>query len=133
VQVDTTNPATHTIEYVVTDQTGLTATSTRTVIVGAANDVVSPAATGTVPATTTISPDQPRLSGRFLLPKSESTVIQFARRGASDFRDANLRNTSRAHPVRAYAYAPKHQDRVRGEQHIKLRRFPRMRRGSRIL
>jgi hypothetical protein len=33
VQVDTTKPGTHTVDYVVTDQRGLTATSTRTVIV----------------------------------------------------------------------------------------------------
>ncbi len=38
VQIDTTQAATDTIDYVVTDQSGLTATSTRTVIIQAAND-----------------------------------------------------------------------------------------------
>jgi len=38
VQIDTTKAATDTIDYVVTDQSGLTATSTRTVIIQAAND-----------------------------------------------------------------------------------------------
>jgi hypothetical protein len=39
VQIDTTEAATDTIDYVATDQNGLTSTSTRTVIVeAAAND-----------------------------------------------------------------------------------------------
>ena len=38
VQIDTTQAATDTIDYVVTDQSGLTSTSTRTVIIQAAND-----------------------------------------------------------------------------------------------
>jgi hypothetical protein len=33
VEIDTTKAATHTIGYVVTDQSGLAATSTRTVII----------------------------------------------------------------------------------------------------
>jgi len=38
VQLDTSQAATDTIDYVATDQSGLTSTSTRTVIVEAAND-----------------------------------------------------------------------------------------------
>jgi hypothetical protein len=41
--IDTSQPATDTIQYVATDQSGLAATSTRTVIIEAAN----PAATST--------------------------------------------------------------------------------------
>jgi hypothetical protein len=52
VQIDTTQAATDTIDYVVTDSTGLAATSTRTVIIQAANDNI-PAAANDNPATTT--------------------------------------------------------------------------------
>jgi hypothetical protein len=38
VQLDTTQATTETIDYVVNDQNGLTSTSTRTVIIQAAND-----------------------------------------------------------------------------------------------
>jgi hypothetical protein len=38
VQIDTTQAATDTVQYVATDQSGLTSTSTRTVIIQAAND-----------------------------------------------------------------------------------------------
>jgi hypothetical protein len=42
VGIDTTSPGTHTIDYVVTDQSGLTSTSTRTVVVSApSNDNVA--------------------------------------------------------------------------------------------
>jgi hypothetical protein len=42
IQIDTTQVATDTIQYVATDQTGLTATSTRTVIVRAPDSGSSP-------------------------------------------------------------------------------------------
>jgi hypothetical protein len=38
VQIDTSTAATDTIDYVATDQNGLTSTTTRTVIIQAAND-----------------------------------------------------------------------------------------------
>jgi hypothetical protein len=38
IQLDTTQAATDTIAYVATDQNGLTSTTTRTVIIEAAND-----------------------------------------------------------------------------------------------
>jgi hypothetical protein len=38
VYLDTTQAATDTIQYVATDQNGLTSTSTRTIIIQAAND-----------------------------------------------------------------------------------------------
>jgi hypothetical protein len=53
--IDTSVPATYHINYVVTDAAGLTSTSTRTVIVSAANDnspIVPLAATGTDATTT---------------------------------------------------------------------------------
>jgi hypothetical protein len=40
VQLDTTEAATDTIDYVATDQSGLTATSTRTVIIEASPSIV---------------------------------------------------------------------------------------------
>jgi hypothetical protein len=40
IQLDTTQAATDTIDYVVTDQNGLSSTSTRTVIVEAAPPIV---------------------------------------------------------------------------------------------
>jgi hypothetical protein len=40
VQIETTQAATDTIDYVATDQNGLTATSTRTVIIEAAPSIV---------------------------------------------------------------------------------------------
>jgi hypothetical protein len=52
VQLDTTQAATDTIQYVATDQSGLAATSTRTVIIQAANDNTPPLDTST---TTTAS------------------------------------------------------------------------------
>jgi hypothetical protein len=57
VQIDTTAAATDTIDYVVTDQSGLTATSTRTVIIQAANDnqASSTPANDNTPATTTVA------------------------------------------------------------------------------
>jgi hypothetical protein len=47
VQIDTTEVATDTIQYVVTDQSGLTSTSTRTVIVEPASSIAPPQATST--------------------------------------------------------------------------------------
>jgi hypothetical protein len=52
VQLDTTQAATDTIDYVATDQTGLTSTSTRTVIIQAAQSIV-PADDASTTATTT--------------------------------------------------------------------------------
>jgi hypothetical protein len=52
VQLDTTQAATDTIQYVVTDQSGLTSTSTRTVIIEAAPSVV-PSADASTSATST--------------------------------------------------------------------------------
>jgi hypothetical protein len=51
VQIDTSTAATNTIDYVVTDQTGLTSTTTRTVIVEAPSIVPTDNASKT--ATTT--------------------------------------------------------------------------------
>jgi hypothetical protein len=57
IQIDTTQVATDTIQYVATDQTGLTATSTRTVIVRAPDSARSPTeALDPNVATTTPSP-----------------------------------------------------------------------------
>jgi hypothetical protein len=42
IQIDTTQAATDTIDYVVTDSQGLTSTSTRTVIIEAASDTATP-------------------------------------------------------------------------------------------
>jgi hypothetical protein len=64
VQIDTSTAATDTIDYVVTDQNGLAATSTRTVVIEApandnqatstpANDNSPPLASTTTSATTT--------------------------------------------------------------------------------
>jgi hypothetical protein len=53
VQVDTTQATTDTIDYVVTDQSGLTATSTRTVIIEASPSVILTGAASTTAATTT--------------------------------------------------------------------------------
>ena len=58
VSLDTTTPGQHTIEYRAFDQSGLTSTSTRTVIVSlpqAANDNAPPATT-TAPVATSTSP-----------------------------------------------------------------------------
>jgi hypothetical protein len=52
VQITTTQAATDTIDYVVTDSQGLTSTSTRTVIVEAANDNTPPAANDNQATTT---------------------------------------------------------------------------------
>jgi hypothetical protein len=52
IQLDTTEAATDTIAYVVTDTTGLTATSTRTVIIDPAPSIV-PDDVSTSTATTT--------------------------------------------------------------------------------
>jgi hypothetical protein len=51
VQLDTTQAATDTIQYVATDSTGLTSTSTRTVIIQAANDNPPPLDATSTPAT----------------------------------------------------------------------------------
>jgi hypothetical protein len=53
VQIDTTQAATDTIAYVVTDQSGLTATSTRTVIIEPAATPLSNSTAITTQATTT--------------------------------------------------------------------------------
>jgi hypothetical protein len=55
VQIDTTQVATDTIDYVATDQTGLTATSTRTVLIepAAAPSIVPTDDASTTAATTT--------------------------------------------------------------------------------
>jgi hypothetical protein len=45
IQLDTSTEATDTIQYVGTDQTGLTSTSTRTVIIEAAPSIVPPRTT----------------------------------------------------------------------------------------
>jgi surface protein with Ig-like domain len=60
VQLDTTNSAIHQVDYVVTDENGLTSTTTRTVIVSAvaANDN-SPAATSTPASANDNSPVVP--------------------------------------------------------------------------
>ena len=50
ILLDTSEPATDTIDYVATDQNGLTSTSTRTVLIEAAS---SPAATTTAATSTT--------------------------------------------------------------------------------
>jgi hypothetical protein len=54
VQIDTSATATDTIDYVVTDQSGLTSTSTRTVLVEASPSIV-PADNASSTATTTDS------------------------------------------------------------------------------
>jgi hypothetical protein len=48
IQIDTSTVATDTIQYVVTDSVGLTSTSTRTVIIQAANDNTPPLDTSTI-------------------------------------------------------------------------------------
>jgi len=48
IQIDTSAVATDTIDYVATDQSGLTAASTRTVIVEAASSTAATTATSTV-------------------------------------------------------------------------------------
>jgi len=53
VVIDTTQAATDTIQYVATDQTGLTSTSTRTVIVEAPSIVPTSEASSTPPISTT--------------------------------------------------------------------------------
>jgi hypothetical protein len=53
VQLDTTQAATDTINYVATDSEGLTSTSTRTVIVQAALSIVPADASSTSVATST--------------------------------------------------------------------------------
>jgi hypothetical protein len=52
IQLDTTQAATDTIQYVATDQNGLTSTSTRTVIILAPSIVPSADATSTAATTT---------------------------------------------------------------------------------
>jgi hypothetical protein len=53
IQLNTSEVATETIDYVATDQSGLAATSTRTVIIQAANDSTPPlASTTTTPPST---------------------------------------------------------------------------------
>jgi hypothetical protein len=54
IVLDTTAPATDTIDYVVTDQNGLTSTSTRTIIIEAPQAQTPPSA-ATSPATLTAS------------------------------------------------------------------------------
>jgi Domain of unknown function (DUF5011) len=58
IVIDTSAATTDTIDYVATDQTGLTATSTRTVIVEASPSIASPgvSATSTPDAATTTAP-----------------------------------------------------------------------------
>jgi Domain of unknown function (DUF5011) len=51
IQLDTTQAATDTIQYVATDQNGLTSTTTRTVIIQAANDSTPPQPATTSAAT----------------------------------------------------------------------------------
>jgi hypothetical protein len=62
VQIDTTQAATDTIDYVVTDQNGLTSTSTRTVIIEApaspASDTGSDDAATSAPASTSTTTDE---------------------------------------------------------------------------
>ena len=53
VQIDTTEAATDTLDYVVTDQNGLTSTSTRTVIVEPPSEPQSSPATSTDATSTT--------------------------------------------------------------------------------
>jgi Domain of unknown function (DUF5011) len=53
VVIDTSSVATDTIQYVATNQNGLTATSTRTVIIQAANDNTPPLASTTTTASST--------------------------------------------------------------------------------
>jgi hypothetical protein len=48
IEIDTSQPGTHTIEYVATDQNGLEGTATRTVnVIAATASTQSPAATST--------------------------------------------------------------------------------------
>ncbi|MDR3571053.1 MAG: tail fiber domain-containing protein [Candidatus Pacebacteria bacterium] len=53
VQIDTTQVATDTIDYVVTDQNGITSTSTRTVIVAAPQPIVTTSSASSTDATST--------------------------------------------------------------------------------
>jgi hypothetical protein len=53
IQLDTTQAATDTIQYVATDQSGLTSTSTRTAIIQPANDNTPPLASTTTTASST--------------------------------------------------------------------------------
>ncbi len=53
IVIDTTQAATDTIDYVATDQTGLTATSTRTVIIEATSSIVPTDDASTTATTTT--------------------------------------------------------------------------------
>lgn len=54
VQIDTSQAATDTIDYVATDQNGLTSTSTRTVIIEAPSSPGNTASSSTTPDTSTI-------------------------------------------------------------------------------
>jgi hypothetical protein len=60
VVIDTTQAATDTIQYVATDQNGLTATSTRTIIIQAANDLTAQA--GNQASTTAANDNTPPLT-----------------------------------------------------------------------